>query len=136
MPNPAPEDLFAGLPDQSALRQAVELQRLAAGQGFDWPDAEAVWLKIEEELDELRAGVAAGDAANIEEEIGDVLFAMSNLARKLGVDPEAALRKSNDKFVRRYRGMQAVAAERGLRLADLPLDQQVAIYQEARARLG
>lgn len=136
MPNPAPEDPFAGLPDQSALRQAVELQRLAAGQGFDWPDAETVWPKIAEELDELRAGVAAGDAANIEEEIGDVLFAMSNLARKLGVDPEAALRKSNDKFVRRYRGMQAVAAERGLRLADLPLEQQVAIYQEARTRLG
>lgn len=115
-----------------ALTRAVKLQKRAAREGFDWPDAEAVWPKIDEELDELRAGIAAGDRENIEEEIGDVLFAITNLARKLGVDPEAALRGCNAKFERRYRGMEATAAERDIRLADLPLDEQVAIYQEVK----
>lgn len=115
-----------------ALTRAVKLQKRAAREGFDWPDAEAVWPKIDEELAELRAGLAAGDAANIEEEVGDVLFAITNLARKLGVDPEAALRGCNAKFERRYRGMEAAAAARSLRLADLTLDEQEAIYREVK----
>lgn len=119
-----------------ALTRAVKLQKRAARQGFDWPAAEAVFPKIDEELAELRAGMAAGDRANIEEEVGDLLFAVTNLARKLGVDPEAALRASNDKFVRRYQGMETHASERGLRLADLPLDEQEAIYREVKARLS
>lgn len=115
-----------------ALTRAVKLQKRAAREGFDWPDADAVWSKIDEELAELRAGVAAGDRANIEEEVGDVLFAITNLARKLGVDPEAALRGCNAKFERRYRGMEVAAAARGLCLADLTLDEQEAIYRQVK----
>jgi MazG family protein len=115
-----------------ALTRAVKLQKRAAREGFDWPDADAVWPKIDEELAELRAGLAAGDAANIEEELGDVLFAITNLARKLGVDPEAALRASNAKFERRYRAMEAAAAARDVRLADLTLEEQEAIYREVK----
>lgn len=115
-----------------ALTRAVKLQKRAAREGFDWLDADAVWPKIDEELAELRAGLAARDAANIEEEVGDVLFAITNLARKLGVDPEAALRGCNAKFERRYRGMEAVAAARGVRLAELPLEGQEAIYREVK----
>lgn len=117
-----------------ALTRAVKLQKRAAREGFDWSDAEAVFPKIDEELDELRQGIAAGDQANIEEEMGDLLFAITNLARKLGVDPEAALRASNDKFVRRYQGMEDVAGRSNVRLADLSLDEQEAIYREVKAR--
>jgi len=117
-----------------ALTRAVKLQKRAAREGFDWPDADAVWPKIDEELAELRAGIAAGDAANIEEEIGDVLFAITNLARKFGVDPEAALRGCNAKFERRYRGMEAAAAARDVRLADLTQEEQEAIYREVKER--
>ncbi len=119
-----------------ALTRAVKLQKRAARQGFDWPDADAVFPKIDEELAELREGIAAGDRANVFEEIGDLLFAITNLARKLGMDPEAALRGCNDKFIRRYQGMETVAAGRDARLADLSLDEQEAIYREVKARLA
>ncbi|TQV65498.1 MAG: nucleoside triphosphate pyrophosphohydrolase [Halothiobacillaceae bacterium] len=119
-----------------ALTRAVKLQKRAARQGFDWPDADAVFPKIDEELAELREGIAAGDRANVFEEIGDLLFAITNLARKLGMDPEAALRGCNDKFIRRYQGMETVAEGRKVRLADLTLDEQEAIYREVKARLA
>ncbi|MEW6445329.1 MAG: nucleoside triphosphate pyrophosphohydrolase [Pseudomonadota bacterium] len=119
-----------------ALTRAVKLQKRAARQGFDWPDAASVWPKIDEELTELRVGIGAGDEENIEEELGDTLFAITNLARKLGVDPEAALRKSNDKFVRRYQGMERLAAARGQVLSELPLDEQASIYRAVKAASG
>ena len=130
-PPSALEGVALALP---ALTRAVKLQKRAARQGFDWPDAKAVFPKIDEELAELREGIAAGDQANIEEELGDLLFAITNLARKLGVDPELALRASNDKFVRRYQGMEHLAEGRNLRLADLSLDEQESIYREVKAR--
>ncbi|MGK0673108.1 MAG: nucleoside triphosphate pyrophosphohydrolase [Halothiobacillaceae bacterium] len=130
-PSSALDGVALALP---ALTRAVKLQKWAAREGFDWPNTDAMWLKIDEELAELRAGLAAGDAANIEEEVGDVLFAITNLARKLGVDPEAALRGCNAKFERRYRSMETVAAARGLRLADLTLEEQEAIYREVKQR--
>lgn len=133
VPTSALDGVAQALP---ALTRAVKLQKRAAREGFDWPDAESVWPKIEEELAELRAGIAAEDAANIEEELGDVLFALTNLARKLGVDPEAALRASNAKFERRFRGMEALAVARQTRLTDLPLEAQEAIYREVKGQQG
>ena len=118
-----------------ALARAVKLEKRAARVGFDWPDAAAVFPKIEEELQELREGIAAQDAANIFEEVGDVLFAVTNLARKLGVDPEAALRGCNAKFEQRFKGMELLAKAEGLELSDLDAEAQEALYQRVKAAL-
>jgi len=118
-----------------ALTRAVKLEIRAARVGFDWPDAEAVFPKIEEELTELREGIAAQDAANIFEEVGDVLFAMTNLARKLGVDPEAALRASNAKFELRFKGMESLAAEQGRALEGMRAEALATLYSQAKRKL-
>jgi MazG family protein len=118
-----------------ALTRAVKLEKRAARLGFDWPDAEAVFPKIDEELTELRAGIAAQDTANIFEEVGDVLFAVTNLARKLGVDPEAALRASNAKFELRFKGMECLAHEQGQVLAAMDAHEQEALYQRVKLAL-
>lgn len=122
-----------GLP---ALRRAVKLQKRAAGVGFDWPAPEPVFDKLREEIDELEAGYARGDVDNMEEEIGDLLFAMTNLARKLDIDPGAALRRSNHKFERRFRAMEALAARRGIELSSLDLEDQDGLYREVKRRAG
>lgn len=121
-----------GLP---ALRRAVKLQKRAARAGFDWPAADPVFDKIREEADELRTAVENGDADNIEEEVGDLLFAVTNLARKLNVDPGGALRRCNHKFERRFRTMEALARERAIELADLDHEELEAVYEAAKARL-
>jgi len=118
-----------------ALTRAVKLEKRAARVGFDWPDAEAVFPKIDEELTELRAGIAAQDAANIFEEVGDVLFAMTNLARKLGVDPEAALRASNAKFELRFKGMESLAAEQGRALEGMSAEELETLYIQSKRQL-
>jgi ATP diphosphatase len=89
-----------GLP---ALTRAVKLQKRAARVGFDWPDVEQVLDKIREEIDELKA---AESAAHRHEEFGDVMFVMANLARHLNIDPEQALRDANQKFTRRFNGIE------------------------------
>jgi ATP diphosphatase len=97
-----------------ALMRAVKLQRRAARVGFDWPEAEPVFDKLGEEIDELRAELDRGaDRLSVEEEVGDILFAVANLARKLDIDPEAALRRATAKFERRFRRVEALAAKRG-----------------------
>lgn len=122
-----------GLP---ALRRSVKLQKRAARVGFDWPDAMPVFDKIREETGELERAVAASDADNTEEELGDLLFAVTNVARKLDVDPGSALRRANHKFERRFRSMEALAAERGVDLAESGRETLEAIYIEAKRRLG
>ena len=109
-----------------ALLRALKLQRRAARVGFDWPDAEGPKAKIIEELREIE--VAPG--AEIEEEVGDLLFAVVNYARHLGVDPEAALRTGNAKFERRFRSMEVMAGDAfgGLDLAD-----KEALWNRAKA---
>jgi MazG family protein len=97
-----------------ALSRALKLQNRAARVGFDWPEAAQVIAKIEEELAEIKAALAcdAGPDA-IDEEMGDLLFACVNFARKLGLDPESALRRGNIKFDRRFRHMESLLAEAG-----------------------
>jgi nucleoside triphosphate diphosphatase len=118
-----------GLP---ALRRAVKLQKRAARVGFDWPEPEPIFDKLAEEADELRAAMQSDDLAGIEEEIGDLLFVITNMARKLEVDPGAALRHSNHKFERRFRAMEALATERGLQLAELDAEALEALYRQAK----
>lgn len=111
-----------GLP---ALMRAVKLQKRAARTGFDWPDDEGPRAKIKEEMEE----VAAASSEQIEEEVGDLLFAVVNWARHLGIDPEAALRSGNAKFERRFRAMEQRV---GAGFAQLSLDQQEALWQQVK----
>ncbi|MEG3144007.1 nucleoside triphosphate pyrophosphohydrolase [Sphingomonas sp. RT2P30] len=112
-----------GLP---ALLRAEKLQKRAARTGFDWPDAEGARAKVDEEIAEVEA---ATNAAEREEEIGDLLFAVVNWARKLGIDPEAALRAANGKFEKRFKAMEAVA---GNVFEALDLDAKEALWQQVK----
>jgi ATP diphosphatase len=117
-----------GLP---ALLRAEKLQKRAARTGFDWPDASGPRAKIDEELAEVET--ATSDAER-EEEVGDLLFAVVNWARKLNIDPEAALRAANAKFERRFKAMEAADAK----FSERSLDEQEALWQRAKVgeRLG
>jgi MazG family protein len=98
-----------------ALLRAGKVSRRAARIGFDWPDARAVIPKIVEEIAEIEAEIDGGAApARLEDEVGDLLFAAANLARKLDVEPETALRRATAKFERRFRRVETLAAERGI----------------------
>lgn len=126
------DDVPLALP---ALLRAQKLQRRAARVGFDWPVLAPVLAKVEEELDEVRAEISAGaDADRLAGEIGDLLFAVVNLARHLGVDGEAALRATNAKFEHRFAAIERSLAMDGRRLEDASLDEMEALWQ--RAKLG
>ncbi|HLT01039.1 MAG TPA: MazG family protein, partial [Geminicoccaceae bacterium] len=125
------DDVPLALP---ALVRAAKLQRRAARVGFDWPEPAQVLDKLEEEIAELRAELEGGaDAGRVGEEIGDLLFALVNLARHLEVDAEAALRRANAKFERRFRAIEEALRARGRRLEDASLDEMEALWQEAKA---
>jgi len=104
------DDVPIGLP---ALTRAAKLTKRAARVGFDWPSTEEVFDKLDEEVAELRAEIAAGDLEKAREEMGDLLFVVANLARKLDVEPEDALRGANAKFVRRFGFIEAELAKDG-----------------------
>ena len=120
-----------------ALLRAEKIQQRAARVGFDWKQTGPVIDKIEEELGELRAELAAGtvDQARLADELGDVLFAVANLARHCKVDPEAALRATNDKFERRFRYIERQLAEAGRKPVDASLEEMEALWQEAKTRV-
>ena len=115
----------AGLP---ALAHAAKLTRRAARVGFDWPDAEAVLDKLDEEVLELRAELPAADPARMADEVGDMLFVVANLARKLGLDPEQCLRDSNRKFTRRFEAVEQRLASAGSTPADATLAEMEAAW--------
>ena len=126
-----------------ALLRAQKLQNRAARVGFDWDAAKGVLDKIEEEIAELRhemdsarpsgAARSTENGARLADELGDILFGCANLARKLGIDPESALRGGNGKFERRFRAMEALAARQGRRLEDLGLERMEALWQSVKA---
>jgi ATP diphosphatase len=120
----------AGLP---ALTRAVKLQNRAARVGFDWPDAGAVLDKIAEETAELVEARDAGDSGRLAEEYGDLMFVMANLARHLGLDPEAALRAANAKFTRRFAAVEAALAAEGRTPAQSTLPEMDALWDRAKA---
>lgn len=137
----------AGEQDRSALagiarglpewQRAVKLQSRAARTGFDWPDPTPVLAKAAEELQEVREAFArlpqTGDRAELEEELGDLLFVVANLARHAKVDPGTALRRANLKFERRFRAMEAMAVSRGQAFDQLDLDAQEDLWNEVKA---
>lgn len=116
-----------------ALLRAVKLQKRAARVGFDWPDAGDVLAKINEEAGELVEARQLHDSDQMEEEFGDLLFVMANLARHLGVDPEAALRRTNAKFTQRFAGIEARLAAMGKTPQDSDLAEMDALWDAVKA---
>lgn len=131
----APKTLLSGVPiSLPALLRAYEYSARAATVGFDWVRAEDVLDKIDEEAREIRGAVEARRSdGHVEEEIGDLLFAVANLARKLGVEPEAALRKANDKFRGRFEELERRVTARGEKLREMGID---ALEQEWQSVKG
>jgi ATP diphosphatase len=122
--------ISAGLPE---WKRASKLQQRAAGAGFEWPDPQPVLAKLVEEVDEVRAEFANGaDPARLEDEMGDVLFVMVNLARHAGVDFSQALRHANAKFERRFRQMEDLATAEGGRFDECTLDEQEQLWRRAK----
>ena len=117
-----------------ALMRSEKLQKRAARTGFDWTDPKDIFDKLEEEMHEVKEAIEEGDGAHIEEEVGDLLFVAVNLARRLKVDPEIALRKSNAKFERRFRAMEQLADGKEAGFATLSLDEQETLWQAVKAK--
>ena len=126
------DGVTVGLP---ALTRAGKLQRRAARVGFVWPETLQVFEKIDEELAEIKEEIENGsDPVRLEDEVGDLLFVAVNLARHLAVDPEAALRRSNAKFERRFRSMERALLADHAALKDLPLEVLEEAWQAAKGR--
>src|SRR5215471_15046786 len=132
--------LLSGIaPALPALLRAYHIGVRAASVGFDWTAPGDIVEKIQEEVDELREVVREDgplDHARAEEEMGDLLFAMANLSRKLGIEPETALRKANDKFTQRFTAMEQSLATKSRRVSDLTIDELENEWQSVKARLG
>lgn len=124
------DDVPVGLP---ALARAAKLTKRAARVGFDWPSTDEVFDKLHEEVAELRAEIAAGDLDKARGEVGDLLFVVANLARKLGVEPEDALRGSNAKFVRRFGFIEAELAKAGRTPEQSDLAEMDGLWDAAKA---
>lgn len=123
------DDVPATLP---ALSRSVKLQKRAASVGFDWPDALPVFDKVREELDEVLQAMSDGDPQQVAEELGDLLFSVSNLARHLAVDPEAALRQANTKFERRFRFIEQALRDSQRPFETCSIDELEAFWQQAK----
>ncbi len=125
---------MAGVPlALPALTRALKLQNKAGSVGFDWNDPRAVLAKIREEADEIEAALDAGDKVDAGKEVGDLLFAVVNLARHLSADPEGVLRETNLKFERRFASIERALAARGKRPQDATLAEMDALWDAAKA---
>lgn len=130
------ESVFSGVPRAlDSLIKAYRLQEKAAGVGFDWENKEDVWNKVEEEIKELQNEVEANATQEkIEEEFGDVLFALINYARFLKIKPEHALERTNRKFIKRFQYIEKIAQEQNKRLQDMTLEEMDLIWNEAKTK--
>ena len=135
--SPTPKTLLSGIaPALPALLRAYHIGVRAASVGFDWTTPGDIVDKIQEEVDELRGVVGtegAIDQGRAEEEMGDLLFSIANLSRKLGIEPETALRKANDKFTRRFGTLEKAVAESGRAIKDMTLEEMEAEWQRAKS---
>jgi len=117
-----------------ALIRAEKLQKRAARVGFDWPDARGAFDKTREELDEVQAEIDSGDPSRLQDELGDLLFAMVNVVRLLGMDAEQALSLANEKFERRFRTMERMLHSTGAQMQELSLDELDAAWDAVKQR--
>jgi nucleoside triphosphate diphosphatase len=130
---PSVKSLLSGVKaGQPALTRAMELQRKASSVGFDWNDPREVLRKIREEADEIEAALDHGNADELTDETGDLLFVLVNLARHVGVDPDMALRGTNAKFERRFGYVEQTLASQGRALQDASLKEMDALWDEAK----
>ncbi|HEX8153249.1 MAG TPA: nucleoside triphosphate pyrophosphohydrolase [Thermoanaerobaculia bacterium] len=128
------KSVLAGVPQSlPALLKASRLTEKASRVGFDWRRTEDVFDKLDEEMGELREAVDARDQAKVHEELGDLLFTIANITRKLGVNAEEALQSTNRKFTRRFESMEAAVRERGQNLDQLALEEMDALWDAAKA---
>ena len=118
-----------------ALLRAVRVGEKASAVGFDWGDASGPRAKVDEELRELDAATSQGDAAEMEAELGDVLYSLTSFARKHGLDPEAALRGTLDRFSTRFRAVEETARQRGVSLKELDDEALDALWEEAKTKV-
>ncbi len=125
--------LFTSVPRaMPALARAQRIGDKAAGVGFDWPDAEPVWRKVEEELEELREAAASGEASRVEAELGDVLFSVVNLSRFLKVQAEEALAGTIERFHKRFAHIERELAARGKTVGEASFEEMDALWDEAK----
>jgi MazG family protein len=121
------DDIPVTLP---GLSRAIKIQNRAARMQFDWPDIEPVFDKLAEEIAEVREAVASGARDAMEDEVGDLLFVVANIARHLKIDPEQAIRRTNGKFMTRFKHVEALAAQSGK--DDLTLEELESFWQIAK----
>ena len=125
--------VLEGVPvDMPALVKANRIQEKARGVGFDWNVREQVWEKVKEEINELNAEIEKNDADNTEAEFGDLLFAIVNAARLYGVDPEAALERTNIKFIQRFNYLESQTMLKGKKLKDMTLEEMDYYWEKAK----
>ncbi|MCX6332412.1 MAG: nucleoside triphosphate pyrophosphohydrolase [Bacteroidetes bacterium] len=125
--------ILSGVPNSlPSMVKALRIQEKVKHVGFEWENKEQVWEKVEEEIAELKAEIAAQDQQKMEQEFGDVLFSMINYARYLNIDPESALEKTNKKFKRRFELMESYAKQNGLDLAQMSLEEKDAIWKKMK----
>ena len=128
-----PQSLLRGVPRTlPSLLRSHEISSRAAAVGFEWPTPADVVLKIEEEVRELREAVASGDHRHAGEEMGDLLFSIANLARKLGIEPESALREANEKFTRRFQALEETFAQDNRPLSTATLEQMEEVWTSVK----
>lgn len=127
------KSVMGGVPESlPALIKAWRVQDKAKQVGFEWDNIDDVWKKVEEELGEFKEVAAQGDADKMEDEFGDLLFSLVNYSRFANIDPETALERTNQKFLKRFRYIEEVAASQGKQLTDMTLGEMDAIWNEAK----
>lgn len=130
-----PKGVLSGVPRSlPAMVKAFRIGQKASSAGFDWEVKEDVWAKVQEETAELQQELSSGTAADIENEFGDLLFSMVNVARLYGIDPENALERSNKKFIKRFGYIETKAAEHGRPLRSLTLQEMENLWQESKIK--
>jgi tetrapyrrole methylase family protein/MazG family protein len=128
------KSLMSGVPQSMpALLKASRLTEKASRVGFDWRHTEDVFAKLDEELAEVHEAIASGDSANVHDELGDLLFTIANIARKLDVNPEEALQSTNRKFTRRFESMERAVRGQDRNLDQLSLEEMDALWNDAKA---
>jgi XTP/dITP diphosphohydrolase len=124
---------LSGVPSSlPAIVKANRIQEKVRGVGFDWEERSQIWDKVLEELTELKEEIENHDMASIESELGDVLFSIINASRLYGIDPEAALEKTNRKFIKRFNYLEQETMVKGKSLHDMSLDEMNVIWEEAK----
>lgn len=127
------EGILSGVPPSlPALLKSMRLTEKAANVGFDWEKTEDIFAKIDEEIDELKAAIRSDDRAEIEHEVGDLLFTVCNIARRLGIQPEEALQATNQRFTRRFEHIERRLRESGRSFGDVSLAEMDALWDEAK----